>query len=488
MTGVDVAMAVMGALLLLGVIASKASSRLGVPGLILFLAVGMLAGSDGPGGIEFEDYAVAQTVGIVALAFILFAGGLSTRWDDVRPAARRGVLLATVGVVLTAGVSGSLAALVLDVPLLTGLLLGSIISSTDAAAVFGVLRGRSLGIRGGIRPLLELESGINDPMAVFLATGLITLIEDPSASVASLLPLFVQQLAVGAFVGTLVARATVLAINRLRLDYEGLYPVVTLSVVVFTYGVTDMFGGSGFLAVYLVGLLVGRADILHKKSLARFHDALGWLAQISMFLVLGLLAFPSQLLPIAGRALVVSALLVLVALPVAVFASLWPTRPSIREMTLVSWVGLRGAVPIVVATFPLVAGIPHAETIFDVVFFIVLTSVLVQGTTIPAVARLLGLDAPVPVERAYPLEYVGPESATTGMHELEIHADSPAAGRRILELGLPSGALVVLLNRGGQSLVPEGSTVLHPGDTVLVLADHTAVRAVRAQVEGRPDG
>jgi len=298
-------------------------------------------------------------------------------------------------------------------------------------------------------------------------------------------PLFVQQLAIGALVGTLVARATALAINRLRLDYEGLYPVVTLSVVVFTYGLTDLLGGSGFLAVYLVGLLVGRADILHKKSLIRFHDALGWLAQISMFLVLGLLAFPSRLAPIAGRALVVSVILVLIARPVAVFASLWLTRASAREMTLVSWVGLRGAVPIVVATFPLVAGIPHAQTIFDVVCFIVLTSVLVQGTTIPVVARWLRLNAPVPVERAYPLEYVGPESASTGMHELEIHAGSAAAGRRILELGLPRGALVVLLNRDGQSLVPEGSTLVHAGDTLLVLADNADLARVRVQVEGR---
>ncbi|MEW6475348.1 MAG: potassium/proton antiporter, partial [Actinomycetota bacterium] len=308
-------LAAAAALILVGVLASKISTHLGVPALLLFLGVGMLAGSDGVGGIHFEDFQLAQSVGIVALAFILFAGGLSTGWAEVRPVLAPGVALATVGVVVTALVAGGIAAWALDLSATTGFLLGAIISSTDAAAVFSVLRSRNVSLRGEIRPLLELESGSNDPMAVFLTVGFLELLTDPGRSVLSLMPLFAQQMAVGAVLGYLLARGTVVAINRLRLEYEGLYPVVTLAVVVLTYGITALLGGSGFLAVYVAGIVMGNREFLHKKSLMRFHDAIAWLSQISMFLVLGLLVFPSELPAVAGRALLVAAALVLVARP-----------------------------------------------------------------------------------------------------------------------------------------------------------------------------
>jgi len=478
-------LAAAAALILVGVLASKVSAKLGVPALLLFLAIGMLAGSDGLGGIHFDDFHTAQSAGIVALAFILFAGGLSTSWADVRPVLGPGVALATVGVVVTALVAGGIAAWALDLSPTSGFLLGAIISSTDAAAVFSVLRSRNVSLRGEVRPLLELESASNDPMAVFLTVGFLELLTDPDASVVSLLPLFVQQMAIGAAVGYLLARGTVTAINRLRLEYEGLYPVVTLAVVMLTYGSTALLGGSGFLAVYVAGMAMGNREFLHKKSLMRFHDAIAWLAQISMFLVLGLLVFPSQLPAVAGRALLVAAALVLVARPLAVFLALAPTRLAMRARAMVSWVGLRGAVPIILATFPLAAGVDEAETIFDTVFFIILTSVLVQGTTIPLMARWLGIDAPLRARPpSYPLEAVSSTDGETSLHELTIPPESPVTGRQLVDIGLPAGALLVLISRDGEFVVPQGGTVIRGGDQALILADADTLPQVRTVLEG----
>lgn len=477
-------LATAAALVLAGVLTSKVSTRVGVPALLLFLGVGMLAGSEGIGGIEFDDFEVARSVGVVALAFILFAGGISTSWSQVRPVLGPAVGLATAGVLGTAAVAGLVASWAFGVSVETGLLLGAIISSTDAAAVFSVLRSRNASLRGPLRPLLELESGSNDPMAVFLTIGLIELITDPGRSVASLLPLFVQQMAIGGILGYVIARGTVAGINRARLGYEGLYPVVTLAVVLLTYAVTALAGGSGFLAVYVAGLVMGNAEFLHKKSLMRFHDAIAWLSQIGMFLVLGLLVFPSQLPMIAGRALLVSAALILVARPAAVFLTLAVTRIGVRERLMVSWVGLRGAAPIILATFPFVEGVPGAATIFDTVFFIVLTSVLVQGTTIPFVARRLHVDAPLPVQHDYPLEAVSTTGAGASLHEIAISPGSPVAHRRMVDLGLPAGTLIVLIRRNGEFVIPQGSTTLEGGDNVLVLTDPQNLSRVREILEG----
>jgi potassium/hydrogen antiporter len=471
---------------LVGVVASKLSARSGIPALLLFLAIGMLAGSDGPGGIDFDDYGLAQTVGIFALAFILYDGGLSTDWASVRPVLREGLVLATAGVAATAVVVGWAASVALGIPLGAGLLLGAIVSSTDAAAVFSVLRSRNASLKGEVGALLELESGSNDPMAVFLTVALLQLLTN-GTSVASLVPLFVLQMALGTAVGLAVAWAAVAAINRFRLEYEGLYPVVSVAVVLLTYGVAALIGGSGFLAVYVAGLRMGNSDFLHKRTLVGFHDAVAWLSQISMFLALGLLVFPSRLPDIAGRGLLVAAVLVLVARPAAVFATLIRSRLGQREKLLVSWVGLRGAVPIILATFPLVEGLPEAETVFDVVFFAVVVSVLVQGTTIPVVARRLGLSAPLEDRRPYPIEAVSTSGSDTAMHEVRVAPGSPAAGRTVVELGLPKGTLLVLLSRDGEFVVPQGSTELLPGDRVLVLADPESLQQTKALVEEGDD-
>lgn len=355
-------------LLLLSVLASKASAKLGIPALLLFLVLGMLAGSDGPGGIYFDDAHLAQSLGVVALALILFSGGLDTEWSSVRPVLWKGLALSTAGVLITAALVGLFARMVLGFSLLEGVLLGAIVSATDAAAVFSVLRARSVGLKGHVRPLLELESGSNDPMAVFLTTGLIGIMTQPQARWFSLVPMFIQQMVLGAALGYAIGRLMVFLINRLRLEFEGLYPVLTLSLILLTYGGTASLGGNGFLAVYVAGLVMGKNDFIHKRSVMRFHDGLAWLMQIVMFLALGLLVFPSHLLPIIGLGLLSSLFLMLVARPVSVLVTMAFSGMRLNEKLMISWVGLRGAVPIVLATFPLLAGMPRAEIIFDLVF------------------------------------------------------------------------------------------------------------------------
>lgn len=484
MAEADAVLVAAALLIFLGVVASKVSSRLGVPAVLLFLIVGMLAGSEGVGGIDFTDHELAQAIGIVALALILFAGGLDTEWSDVRPVLGKGLLLATVGVPITAMVVGTVAAWVLGVSLAVGLLLGSIVSSTDAAAVFSVLRSRNVGLKGRLRPLLELESGSNDPMAVFLTLAFISVITDDGGGVAELVGVFVLQAVVGAVVGFAMAKGAVMAINRARLEYEGLYPVLMIAIVLLAYGGAAVLGGSGFLAVYVTGLVMGNARFLHKKSLMRFADGLAWLMQIAMFLVLGLLVFPSDVASVAGRALVVSLALIFVARPVAVGIVLGLTRLGVRETLLVAWVGLRGAVPIVLATFPLVEGVPEASLIFNVVFFIVLTSVLVQGPTLPLVARWLRVDAPFERQRPFLLDIVESGDGATDLHEVTVAPGSPASGRQIVDLRLPTGTLVVLLSREDEFVVPQGSTVVRAGDNILLVADQDMLPAARALFAG----
>jgi cell volume regulation protein A len=486
MGSVDYILLALAVILLVSVVASKVSDRFGVPALILFLAVGMLAGSEGPGGVYFDDPAVAQFLGALALALILFYGGLDTSWRDVRPVLGYGLALATLGVLLTAAAFGLFGHFFLGLSLLEGLLLGSIVSSTDAAAVFSVLRSRNVSLKGQLKPLLELESGSNDPIAALLTVGFVQVLTQPDLSPTGLLLLFGLQMPLGAAMGFAAGKGVVFLVNRLNLGYEGLYPVLTLSLVLLTYSLTNLIGGNGFLAVYLAGIPVGNHDFLHKRSLLRFHDGMAWLMQIAMFLTLGLLVFPSRLVPVIGPGLLAAAWLMLVARPLSVFACLFPTRLSVREKIFLSWVGLRGAVPIVLATFPLLAQAPHADFMFNMVFFVVLTSVLVQGTSIPLLARWLHLDAPLMPQRVFPLEYNPVSGLKSGLQELTIPADSPAAGKSLVALRLPPAFLVVLIARGNEYLVPSGGTTLAAGDTLLVLAERETLAQVKAQIDAAP--
>ncbi|RAQ97783.1 potassium/proton antiporter [Thermogemmatispora tikiterensis] len=389
------ALLVASLLLLLSVLAWKIAGRLGIPALLLFLGLGMLAGSDGPGGIYFDDAQLAQAVGIVALVLILFAGGLETRWSAVRPALGGALLLSTLGVLLSALVVALFAVWLLHASLLDGLLLGALISATDAAAVFSVLAARNLRLSSQLLPLLELESGTNDPMAVFLTLGLIRLLSEPETPPLSILLLFVQQMGIGLALGLVIGGLAIWLIGRLHLDVEGLYRVLTIALALFTYAVTALLGGSGFLAVYLVGLLLGNSRVEGIERIGRFHNSLAWLMQIAMFLILGLLVFPSRLPAVALAGVLITLVSVFVARPLAVLLALLPLRRMpLREKLFVAWVGLRGAVPIVLATFPLLAGLPRAGLLFDLVFFVVLASVLLQGTTVSLVARWLGVARP----------------------------------------------------------------------------------------------
>jgi cell volume regulation protein A len=385
----------LSSLLLLSVFASKASGRLGVPALLLFLFIGMLAGSEGPGGIGFDYPRLAQSLGVVALSLILFSGGLDTRWHTIRPVLAQGLALATLGVCLTAGLIAWFAAVVLKFSWLEGMLLGAIVSSTDAAAVFSVLRSRQARLRGQLTSLLELESGINDPMSIFLTLGLITLLTHPSTSPFVLIPMFLQEMLLGALLGYSIGALMIVLIERIKLEYEGLYTVLTLALALLSYALTASVGGNGFLAVYVTGLVVGSSWVSHKEHLIRFHNGQAWLMQIVMFLTFGLQVFPSKILPIVGVGIILSLFLIFVARPGSVFATLLPTRMTVKEKLFVSWVGLRGAAPIVLATFPVIAGVPKADMMFHLVFFIVLTSVLLQGTSLSLVARWLGLSVPL---------------------------------------------------------------------------------------------
>lgn len=485
MTPIEHILMVASVMLFLSVLASKASAKLGIPALLLFLVLGMLAGSDGPGGIYFDNARLAQPLGVVALALILFSGGLDTEWSSVRAVLWQGLALSTLGVFVTTLLVGVFAKIVLGFSLLEGVLLGAIVSSTDAAAVFSVLRARSAGLKGHVAPLLELESGSNDPMAVFLTTGIIGMMTHAEAGPLSLVPMFIQQMALGAAFGYGLGKLIILILNHLRLEYEGLYPVLTLSLIMLTYGATASLGGSGFLAVYIAGLVMGKEDFIHKTSVMRFHDGLAWLMQITMFLTLGLLVFPSHIPPIAGLALLVALFLMLAARPISVFIALALSHLKLNEKIMISWVGLRGAVPIVLATFPLLAGLPKAEMLFDLVFFIVLTSVLLQGTSIPLFARLLALDAPAPDKSVFPLLLEPANGLKRNLVNVEVPANSPAVGKRIVEVGFPKGALVVLIRRGSTFIVPKGATAIESRDRLLVLADREDLAQTRRVVESR---
>ncbi|MFW5639069.1 MAG: potassium/proton antiporter, partial [Methanoculleus sp.] len=463
-------------LILVSIIANKFSERLGVPALLIFLIVGMLAGSEGPGGIPFNDPAVAQMIGIIALAYILFAGGFDTRWDEVQPIFWPGIALSTVGVVLTAVCLGVFASVVLGLSPLTGFLLGAVVSSTDAAAVFSVLRMARARLKGNLRPFLEFESGSNDPMAVFLTTSVIALILTPGSSALTLVPMFVQQMVVGGLLGYGMGRGIVFFINRLKLESEGLYPVLTLAMVLMIYGLTATLGGNGFIAVYVSGLVMGNSIFVYKKSLIRFHDGIAWLMQIVMFLALGLLVFPSDLVRVIVPGLLIAFFLLLVARPVAVFITLLPWKMPLNEKVLVSWVGLRGAVPIILATYPLVAGVPDAALIFNIVFFIVLISALIHGTSIPTVARWLDLAAPLQEKRKLSREFEVDPNTPSELIELTIPPDASAVGQQVVDLGLPEGALIILMQKEGERFVPSGSTVIEAGDTLLLLTTDDLVQ------------
>lgn len=489
MVSIEIILVAISTLLLISVGASKASARLGVPALLLFLVIGMLAGSDGPGGIYFDAPETAQSLGVIALALILFSGGLSTDINRVKAVVRSGLALSTIGVVVTALLVGVFAVTFLDFSTYEGILLGAIVSSTDAAAVFSVLRGQRITLKGKLNDVIELESGSNDPMAVFLTVSFIYLVTNPeTSSLIELAPLFIQQMVFGGVSGYAFGRLMLLILNKARLGYDGLYPVLMLALALLVYGATAVMGGNGFLAIYIAGTLLGNNDFIHKNSLIRFHDGLAWLMQIAMFLTLGLQVFPSELVPVRLDYILLAFFLIFVVRPVGVFVALLLSGFNSREKIMISWAGLRGAAPIILATFPMVADIPKNAEIFNLVFFVVLISVLVQGVFIIPVAKLLRLHVDTPPRPQVPLEFTPTEGIKSTMFELKVSPASVVVGKQIVDLHLPDDVLVMLIGRGNDFVVPRGGTVLHADDTMLVLAKPGALLELRALIEGLQPG
>ncbi len=468
MDSTNAGMLLTGVLLLIGIASSKFSARLGMPVLVLFLGVGMLAGSEGIGRIAFEDYGFANSIGSVALALILFDGGLRTSLDSVRSAWRPALSLSTVGVLLTSALTGVAAAVVLDVPLLHGMLLGSIVGSTDAAAVFSVLRTSGITLPERLTATLEVESGSNDPMAIFLTLGLIGVITGTADSAGALVLLFVLQFGVGALAGVGVGRVAAWAVNRVNLDHPGLYPILAMAFGLLAFGLAAVLGGSGFLAVYLAGIVLGNSAIVFRRGIFFFHDAAAWLGQIVLFVMLGLLSFPSRLLDVAGEGLLIALALTLVARPLAVLISALPFGFRPRELTFLSWVGLKGAVPITLATFPLMAGVPNSDLIFNAVFFVVLVSAVTQGWSLPVVARWLRLGRPSDPEPPLSVEINALRHVDGEIVDYTVAPSARVAGQVLRDLALPDGAAVTLVVRGGEVIMPRGATALRPGDHVFV--------------------
>ncbi len=467
-------------LLFFSIIAGKAGFRFGVPVLLLFLGVGMLFGSDGL-GIQFNNPQSAQFIGMIALSIILFSGGMDTKYTEIKPVAGQGIILATLGVILTTAITGYFIYWVTGIisnfsalTLTESLLMAAVMSSTDSASVFSTLRSKKQGLKEQLRPMLELESGSNDPMAYMLTLLLIQIIQTPAGEISLWYSffMFIVQMSMGALAGFLLGKAAVWMMNRLNVDNYSLYPILLLACVFFIFSATELIKGNGYLAVYIAGLVVGNQKIQHKKSVTTFLDGLTWLFQIVMFLSLGLLVNPRDLLPIAGLGLMVGIFMILFARPLSVFLCLLPFRHMSQKAKLyVSWVGLRGAVPIIFATYPLIAEIQYATLIFNVVFFITIVSLLTQGTTVSYMAKLLGLSEKEKKQgNEFGMEL--PEEIKSAMSEIEVSENFLSDGNHLMNLDLPDNTLVVMVKRENHFFIPRGNTKLAVGDKLLVITDN----------------
>lgn len=463
-------------LLILSVFAGKAGYRFGLPSLLLFLGIGMVFGSDGV-GIQFDNAKAAQFIGMLALSIILFSGGMDTKLKEIKPVASQGVVLATLGVLLTTFLTGGFIYLICHysteyatLTLPESLLLAAVMSSTDSASVFSILRSKGVLLKENLRPTLELESGSNDPMAYLLTLILIAFIQSGGMSVAEAAWMLVLQLVIGAIGGFLLGKVAVRIVNRINVNNASLYPILILAFAFLTYSVVTLCKGNGYLGVYIAGLVFGNSKIIHKRSIGTFFDGFTWLWQIVMFLSLGLLVNPHELLPVTHIGLGIGIFMIVIARPVSVFLSLLPYRNfSWRARLYISWVGLRGAVPIIFATYPLLAGIEHAQWFFNIVFFITILSLLVQGTTVTYVARLLHLIDKPEAKEEFGMELS--EDIRSVMSEIDLTPEVLAHGNRLMDLNLPDHTLAVMVKRDGRYFIPTGKTVLKANDKLLMISD-----------------
>lgn len=477
---IELLLLVLSALFFLSVFAGKASSKYGVPALLLFLAVGMLCGTDGV-GIEFDNIYIAQTIGTVALCIILFSGGMDTKFSEIKPIMLQGFLLSTVGVLLTALCAGVLIWLVLGctmpgagIGLLSSLLLAATMSSTDSASVFSILRSKGVHLKQNLRPMLELESGSNDPMAYMLVITILDVMK-MGTEVSGWMIVFklLMQLVVGGLAGYLFGKLAVFVINKIKIGNDALYPILVLTFCIFIFSATYYLQGNGYLAVYIGGLVIGNSKFVHKRSSMKFFEGLAWLFQLVMFLTLGLLVNPHELLPIALPALIISLLMILIARPLSVILCLLPFRKmSVRAKSYISWVGLRGAVPIIFAIMPLAESIPHARLMFNIVFFCTLVSLLIQGTSLPLVARWMKLsEKSKDVSKLRDFDIDVSNDIKTVLAEVELNENTFEVGNRLMDIKLPDNSLAVMVKREEKYFVPTGKTELNPKDKLLIMTD-----------------
>ncbi len=468
-----------GGLLAAGILGALLADKVRVPGLLLFLGLGMLAGSQGIGGIDFDDAELARTLGTIALILILFEGGLTAGWSEIRPVLGTAASLATLGTVVTALLAGLAAKLIFDISTLEGMIVGAAIAATDSAAIFAVLRRSTLEKR--LARSLEGESGMNDPVALLLVIGFIEWIQEPGYGLADMASLLALKLAVGIAAGWLVGRLAVAALNATRLPTDGIYPVATIAIAALAYGVAEVAHGSGLLAVYLAALALGGASIPARRTVVAFHEGLGWVAQIALFILLGLLVFPSSLDEVALKGLALSAALILVARPIAAFAATAFAPLNVREKAMLGWAGLRGATPIWLATFPVVAGVGAGEELFSIVFFVVVSSTLVQGASFEPIAKRLGLTTDEPALPRRLLESGRIRRMGGDVIAYRLPPGAAAAGHHVRELELPREALVNVIVRDGHAIPPRGSTEMREGDEL-----HILVRSeLREEVEAK---
>lgn len=472
-------------LLFVSIVVGKTGYRFGVPALLLFLLVGMLFGSDGL-GLQFHNAKIAQFIGMVALSVILFSGGMDTKFKEIRPILSPGIVLSTVGVFLTALFTGlfiwylsGMSWTNIHFPLITSLLLASTMSSTDSASVFAILRLQKMNLKHNLRPMLELESGSNDPMAYMLTIVLIQFIQSDGMGTGNIIGSFIIQFLVGAAAGYILGKLAILILNKINIDNQSLYPILLLSFVFFTFAITDLLRGNGYLAVYIAGMMVGNHKITFRKEIATFMDGLTWLFQIIMFLMLGLLVNPHEMIEVAVVALLIGVFMIVIGRPLSVFLCLLPFRKiTLKSRLFVSWVGLRGAVPIISATYPVVANVEGSNMIFNIVFFITIVSLIVQGTSVSFVARLLHLSTP--------LEKTGndfgvelPEEIDTDLSDMTITMEMLNEADTLKDMNLPKGTLVMIVKRGDEFLIPNGTLKLHVGDKLLLISEKNKQETVK---------
>ncbi|WP_010650359.1 potassium/proton antiporter [Oceanobacillus massiliensis] len=464
-------------MLIIGVLTTKFSSRLGLPALILFLLGGMILNQF----IYFDNVQMTQFIGTLALIIILFDGGTQTKWGRIRPILGPASSLATVGVLITSFATGIAAMYILDFSLLEGLLLGAIVGSTDAAAVFSVLGNKNFNKR--LTSTLEAESGSNDPMAVFLTVILIEMIQIPETSIWIAFGGFFLQMGLGLILGMALGKITVFVINKINLDISGLYPVLAMGAAVFTYAVTDSLGGSGLLAVYVMAVFVGNSDLTHRFSILRFNEGFAWMMQIVMFTLLGLLVFPKQLTDVLWEGILIAIILMFIARPIAVFISMVFMKFDLKQKLFISWAGLKGAVPIVLATYPIIAGLENSNLIFNTVFFVVLISALIQGSTLSWLAEKLRLTGAEEDGNAS-IELINLGNTDSEIMKISIPKNSPAVGITLIDLKLPDDTLIIGINRNKKLMTPTGTSILAKGDTVFVLSDKENRKAAKLALLG----